>query len=402
MIKVALVHNEYRHKGGEETVVANELELVKQKGHDSELYQVSSQAIKTGLDKMRTAMRLSYSKESKRSLKRFLQDFKPDVVHVHNWFPLLTPSIFDACLEFQIPVVQTLHNFRITCASGLLLRHGRVCEDCIGGSPYRGAIHGCYQGSRLASLAVAKMISAHRNQDTWNRKISKFITPSVFAKTKFAEAGVREELIAVKPHFTFDPFLDNKVTQESRATHALYIGRLSPEKGINTLLSAFQELGHPLTIIGDGPLRTHVEAASGSSITYLGAMTQKQISQQLLKAGFLVAPSECHETFGLAILEAFAHELPVVAANNSSFTELVVHHHNGIVFNAGNKEALKSAVTELVSSAPLRAQLSMNARKTYLAKYTPEKNYSALMSIYEEVLGQNRTHQQSHQRPQDN
>lgn len=386
MLKIVLIHNGYRNRGGEDTVVANEYALLKKMGHEVAIYQVESNSIKGVLGRLKVGVSLTYSKESKTALLAYLSESKPDVVHVHNWFPLLTPSIYDACRELNIPVVQTLHNFRITCANGLLLRDGKTCHACLEGSPYLGVLHGCYQGSRLATAPVSRMIAYHRSNNTWNSKVSRFITPSRFAKKMMIEAGLEEQRITVKPHFALDPGTPVERNLTENSCNALYVGRLSPEKGIETLLKAFSESKTILSVAGDGPMKELVQASTSPSIRYVGALSRHEVSREMSRADFLIAPSECYETFGLVIVESFAHGLPVIASDNASFSELVEDKKNGMIFKSGDTQSLQAAVSELAHSKGLRQSLSTQARQSYLLGFTAEQNYRELIQIYESVL----------------
>ena len=230
-------------------VVANEAKILLDHGHDVRMWSLRNAEIAGVSSRIVTAFRAPYSMKTRKQVRAVVDDFAPDLVHVHNFFPLLTPSVYDACREAAVPVVQTLHNYRTICAGALLLRDGRPCEDCIGGSPYQGALHGCYRGSRPGSLAVARMIARHRRQGTWQTKVDRFIALTEFAKAKFGEAGFPKDKIAVKPNFVEDVKAD---ASDMPRSGALFVGRLSPEKGISTLLRAWSSLEIPLRIAGDG------------------------------------------------------------------------------------------------------------------------------------------------------
>lgn len=250
-MRILLVHNEYRGPGGEDVVLANEHCLLIERGHAVHVAKVTNADISGWAAKARAAWYTSYRPQSRFWLAGNIQDFTPDVVHVHNFFPLLTPAIYDACFDAGVAVVQTLHNYRTVCANGLLLREGRPCEDCILGSPYQAVLHRCYRGSRLGSWTVARLIQVHRSRNTWRDKVTRFIALTRFARSKFVEAGLPAEKIVVKPNFVPDP---GPPTNDSRQG-ALFVGRLAPEKGITTLLRAWATVDASLTVVGDGPLR---------------------------------------------------------------------------------------------------------------------------------------------------
>ena len=234
---VLQVHNTYQQAGGEDVVVSSEQALLKKYRHQVSQYFVSNDLINGAFQKIITAFQTPYSPEAKKRFAREIAALGPDIVHVHNTFPLLTPSIYDACREAGVPVVQTLHNYRNICANALLMRNGRPCEDCIGGSPYQAVLHRCYRGSRMGSLAVARMIDVHSRKGTWNTKVDRFIALTEFAKAKFIEAGFRETQIAVKSNFV--ELSETHMTDPIPRNSALFVGRLSEEKGIHTLLRAW-------------------------------------------------------------------------------------------------------------------------------------------------------------------
>lgn len=387
--RVLIVHNYYKQPGGEDVVVSAEQSLLVANGHDVRLATVDNHAIQASPWRtVKAALETAYAPWGGKWLARYLRDFRPDVVHVHNFFPRLTPAVYDACTAAGVPVIQTLHNFRLTCASPYLYRNGSICEDCIGGSPYRAALHGCYRGSRLGSLAVARMIDVHRRQDTWNSKVTRFIALTEFAKGKFVAAGVRPEHIVVKPNFVTDRGTpDSGHEHEEVRCGALYVGRLSAEKGIATLLEAWRALKVPLVIAGDGPLRVMVDRFSHNSIRNAGQLSAEEVAASMRSAAFLVMPSEWYETFGLVIVEAFCQGLPVIASRLGAMAELVEDGMTGLLFTAGDAADLAAKVC-WASTHPLEMRvMGRNARLVYTQRYTPDENYRKLREIYQGVVG---------------
>jgi glycosyltransferase involved in cell wall biosynthesis len=386
MLRILQVHNTYQQAGGEDAVVANEGALLSGRGHDVRLWSANNDEIEGAWAKLKTAWQVPYSHEARRDLAEAIAEFKPDVVHVHNFFPLLTPSIYDACRSAGVPVVQTLHNFRTICAGALLLRDGRPCEDCIGASPYQGALHGCYRGSRLGSLAVARMISRHRRQGTWQTKVDRFIALTDFAKAKFVEAGFPADKISVKPNFAVN--LETRHVETARSG-ALFVGRLSMEKGIGTLLKAWRGLDVPLRIAGDGPLMSIVRGAGTLNVAPLGTLPPDAVSQEMARAAFLVMPSEWYETFGMVIIEAFCHGLPVIASRLGAMAEIVEDGVTGLAFTPGDPEDLSVKVRWASEHSEEMLEMGRTARRIYEAKYTPEVNYGQLFAVYEDAIRQN-------------
>lgn len=383
-MRILLAHNYYRHPGGEDSVFAAEGKLLSNAGHQIQLYTTNNEALHNFTTKLKTAWQVTYSSQSKHSFKRALRSFQPEVVHIHNFFPMMTPSIYDACDECGIPVVQTLHNYRMICPGELLLRHGKICETCIDSSPYWGAVYRCYQNSLLGSLAVARMISYHRKEQTWTRKVTKFIALTDFTRQKFIEGGLPAEKIIVKPN-CYAGFTGGEESKTRQRHGALFVGRLSKEKGVSTLLKASEKIKFPLAIIGDGTLEKSVLSARNKYISTKGWLQPHEVSKAMGEAAFLVMPSECYETFGLVVIEAFAHGLPVIASRLGAMAELVQDGVTGLHFTPGDAYDLAEKMQWLHDHPQQASAMGNNARKIYLKKYTPEKNYELLINIYTEA-----------------
>lgn len=368
-------------------MVAAEAKLLADHGHEVELWSVDNKDLPAGLTgKIKTAMTTSYSAASKAITSDKLQSFKPAVVHVHNFFPQISPSIYDACQEAGVPVVQTLHNYRLICPGAMLMRDGKICEQCITGSPYQAAWYGCYRNSKLGSLVVAHMVAQHRKEDTWLHKVNRFIALTNFAKSKFVKAGFPADKIRVKANFVHDPLQESPDVDRTLPAFALFVGRLSEEKGLKTLLKAWSTMTDQtvLKIAGGGPL---AELVSGkNNIEALGLQDAKQISALMQEAAFLVLPSEWYEGFPLVLVEAFAHGLPVLASNLGSMADIIKDGETGLLFTPCNADDLASKAKWLLEN-PLKAQmLGDKARRTFLEKYTAEQNYVEQMAIYEDAM----------------
>ena len=386
-MRVLQVHNRYRISGGEDVVVKAESLLLRKNGNDCSLFEVTNRSINGAVAKIKTAIKASYSRKYHKKLGKRIKEFKPDIVHVHNFFPLLSPSIFDVFRNFGIPVVQTLHNYRTICPGAYLLRDGNVCEECLTGSAYQSVIHRCYRGSRIGSLAVANLVQTHRKRKTWREKIDNFIALTEFSKEKFIQAGLPSERIHVKPNFLQqDPGIG-----KYNGKYALYVGRISKEKGILTLLLAWKKIrGLPIKILGDGPLmedilhiKTHYNL---SNVSILGHQERKVVFQFIKNAKFILVPSEWYETFGLICAEAFACGKPVIASRLGSMAEIVEDGITGLHFEAGNVEDLAEKIQWLIDNSNECHRMGTNARKIFLKNYTAAKNYEILMDIYEKSL----------------
>ena len=383
-MRVLLVHNEYIQPGGEDVVATAEGALLESYGHEVRRFIVSNRGIDRLSDKLITAWQAPYSSRSRRRMDVRIFDFKPDLVHVHNFFPILTPSIYDACADARVPVVQTLHNYRLICPQALLLRNGKPCEKCVTGSAYHAVLYGCYRGSRLVSLVPARMVSINRRRGTWRGKVTRYIALTRFAKEKFIAGGLPADRIAVKPNFVVDPAAQRE-PGALRREGALFVGRLSVEKGVETLLQAWRDLTVPLRILGDGPLAGRVHGCDDPAVAALGRKTRPEVVEEMRRAAFLVMPSEWYEGFGLVLAEAFACSLPVVASRLGAMRELIEDGVTGLHFQPGDRADLAAKVRWAAENPSDMRRMGENARRVYEDNYTPERNYRHLMAIYDQA-----------------
>jgi glycosyltransferase involved in cell wall biosynthesis len=381
-MQVLSVHNRYQIRGGEDEVCDAERRLLQQHGHVVDLYEEHNDCI-TNLSALQTAIATIWSTETYRTLKQQFTQTPYDLVHVHNFLPLISPSVYYAARDSKIPVVQTLHNYRMLCPNALFFRDGQVCEDCLGKTiPWTGVQHGCYRGSRAASAVVAAMLTTHNSLNTWLNTVSLYIALTEFARRKFIEGGIPPERIVVKPHFV-DP--DPEVGS-GKGSYALYVGRLSVEKGLDVLLDAWKYLGEkvPLKIVGDGPLRDRVVEATQRfpHVEWLGRRPIEEVYTLMGDALMLVFPSKWYETFGRVAIEAFAKGTPVVAARIGAIAELVEPGRIGLHFRPSDAEDLATQVDWLMSHPTQLTQMRQEARAEFEAKYTAERNYHQLVEIY--------------------
>ncbi|XHX79230.1 MAG: glycosyltransferase family 4 protein [Stenomitos frigidus ULC029] len=382
---ILAIHNRYQIRGGEDECYEAEIALLKDWGHRVNSYVETNDRI-TSLGKLQAAVQTVWSRTAYRQVKQRLANRAYNVVHVHNFFPLISPSVYYAAREQGMPIVQSLHNYRLLCPNGLFFREGKVCEDCLGKPiPYPAVVHGCYRDSRPASTAVTAMITAHRAMNTWTEMVDVYIALTEFARQKFIEGGLPADKIVVKPNF---------VNADSRpgtgqGGYALYVGRLSVEKGLDTLLEAWEKLKHPmpLKIVGDGPLADLVMAVSDRSphIEWLGRQPMSDVYALMGEAKFLVFPSKWYETFGRVTIEAFAKGTPVIASNIGAIAELVDNYRTGLHFHPADSDDLAAKVDWAMTNPSKMAQMRTAARAEYEAKYTASKNYHKLMEIYARV-----------------
>jgi glycosyltransferase involved in cell wall biosynthesis len=389
-MRILQLHNRYQIVGGEEGVVQAEQQLLRSRGHAIHLLEVTNDDIQGVVGKAIAGINAVYSQSSKRKVLETIQQFQPDVVHVHNFFPLLSPSVYDACRSAGIPVVQTLHNYRLICPAATLFRDNQICEACIGKTiPLPGIQHGCYRESRSQSAVVAAMISWHRLQKTWQSQVDAYIALTEFQKGKLVEGGLPADKIYVKPNF-----VDLTPTSQDlpRGNFALYVGRLSIEKGVHFLIGAYRQrsVTVPLKIVGDGPMRERLEqeveeAGLSDYITFLGRQDRETVLQLMQQAMCLVFPSIWYEGLPLTIVEAFACELPVIVPKLGSMAEIVGDHETGLHFVAGDAIDLANQLEFMQQNAEVRSQLSLNCHLTYINKYTADINYQQLMNVYEKA-----------------
>ena len=385
-MRVLILHNRYQQAGGEDVVVRAEQSLLENHGHDVDRIEADNAEIGGFSRQLKAALGTIYSPSAKDCVATRIASFQPNVVHVHNFFPLLSPSIYFACREAGVPVVQTLHNYRLICPSAQLLRDGKVCEDCVGKTfAWPGVLHACYRGSRLGTASVAAMAGVHHWLGTWSSRVDIFIALSVFAKKKLAEGGMPDSKITIKPNFATDP----GSACDGSGGFALFVGRLSPEKGIATLLSAWERttITIPLKVAGDGPLASEVSQRSAKGrIEYLGAQPCDKILALMREAALLVFPSILYEGLPMVILEAFSVGLPVVASDLGSMSSLVTDGRTGLHFRPGDAGDLAAKVDWAVSHPMEIARMRSAARSEFLANYTAERNYAILIDIYDRAI----------------
>ncbi len=316
-------------------------------------------------------------------LRALIRRERPQVAHFHNTFPLISPAAYYAAKAEGVPVIQTLHNYRLLCPNGLFFRSGRVCEDCLGQpTPWPGIVHACYRGSRIASGGVVAMLSMHSLLKTWANAVDVFIAYSQFALNKFVEGGLPAEKIAFKTNFLHpDPGPGN-----GSGGYALFVGRLSPEKGLGTMLTAWNQLGSkiPLKILGDGPLAGQVAEAVEKvpGVEWLGRKPLAEVYEFMGNAAFLLFTSEWYETFGRVAIEAFARGTPVIASEIGAISELVEPGRTGLRFRPGDPEDLVSKVEWALAHPEKLAQMRREVRTEFESKYTAQENYRRLMEIY--------------------
>jgi glycosyltransferase involved in cell wall biosynthesis len=390
-MKVLLVHNSYQQPGGEDIVFEQERQLLERTGHTVVAYQRSNWEANSysGLGRFQLAIQTVWSKEARQDFVRLLSREKPDVVHVHNTFMRVSPSIFSACHDAGTPVVQTLHNYRLFCPAGTFFRNGHVCEDCVDKSLWHGVVHGCYRGSRTATATVAIALTVHRQRHTWTREVDYYIALTEFARGRFLRAGLPADQVLVKPNFVHP---DPGAQRNTEGRYVLFVGRLSEER-MRTMLSAWAQLRLPripLVIIGGGPplepLRSEAARNGLSEITFQGQLSREEAIAAMHDARFLLFPSTWYENFPVTIAESFACGLPVVCSRVGAMQEIVQDGRTGLHFESGDAADLAAKVQWAWDHPQEMRCMGEEARREYEAKYTAEKNYPMLANIYERAI----------------
>ena len=389
-MKIVIVHNTYQHPGGEDVAVAAESNLLERRGHTVIRYSRSNDemAMISAPRRLLMVKDMIHSEKSKREMLDLLRNERPDLVHVHNTFMMVSPSVFEACREAGIPVVQTLHNYRLLCPGWSLCREGKVCEECIESGLWRGVWHGCYRDSRLMTAAVALMLQVHRMRGTWSHDVGGYVALTNFARDKFIEGGLPASRIGVKPNFLeSDPG-----KRSSSGGFALFVGRLSAEKGAEVVLEAWQKLKGtiPLVIMGDGPLREPLESEAAarnlSNVTFAGWRSRGEILSAMKSASLLVTPSLWYEGFPMTVVEAFACGIPVICSRLGGLREIVEDGSTGLHFNPGDAEDLAGKLDLLWTQPSQLAAMGRAAREEYKRSYTAERNYELMMQIYARTM----------------
>jgi glycosyltransferase involved in cell wall biosynthesis len=389
-MKIVLVHNLYQQAGGEDVVFESEKRLLERNGHTVIPYVRSNMELQNTsyLDWIIIAPEIIWSSKTRHEFAAILDAERPDIVHIHNTFVVISPSIYSACRERGIPIVNTLHNFRLLCPASSFFRDGKVCEECVDHSLLRSVRYGCYRNSRGATAGVALTLAFHRALGTWRTSITRFIALTEFAKQKFIAAGFSSEKFVVKPNFT-DPDPGERV---GPGEYAVFIGRLAENKGLRVLLDAWKKLPtqFPLQIVGDGPERLALEAQASqlqlSGITFRGKLPRATAIETVKGARFLIAPSTWFEGFPMGIVESFACGTPVICSRLGGMTAIVDDHLTGLHFNPGDAQDLATTLEWAWDHPSELAEMGRSARRKFERDYNAEKNYSLLMGIYDEAL----------------
>lgn len=388
-MRVLVLHNYYQQAGGEDAVFDQEVALLRQNGLTVETLTFTNESFDGSfMGNLQSAWMAFYNTESARRLAQMLDDFKPDVLHIHNLFYTASPAMVLVARQRGIPVVMTLHNYRLVCANGLLMRSGKTpCEDCLTSTvPLAGIRYGCFRDSPAQSAHLTLLTSVHRLRNTW-KQVNRFVVLTEFARQTFLRSSLRLDprQVTVKPNAVselgFTPLM-------GRADYFLYVGRLSEEKGIRVLLEAAQQAEFPLHIIGDGPLTSLVREAASQLpyVQYLGAQPRAVVWEAIRQCRALVVPSVCYEGLPTVVLEGFSAGTPVICSDQKNLNQIVRHNETGLSFRTGDGADLARVIGSLADFE----QIARNGYQEYLTSYTPKRSFDGLHRIYQAVIAEQR------------
>lgn len=388
-MRILQLHNHHAALGGAMEVLAHEAELLDGAGHDVDQLTLEP-TDQLGLSALRAGAKAVWNVEAQRAVAGRIRQFRPDVVHVHTPFPLMSPSVFRAAHAAGVPAVTTLHSYRWSCVVGTCVRDGRICEDCVGSKlKLSGVRHACYHDSRLASGALTVGLGLHRAIGTTSRAVTRYLTLTDFARRLMIRDGYPADRIEVKPNSVPDPGVDGRSTRGDR--EVFFAGRLIEIKGVRTLLDAWSQVpaGMRLVIAGDGELRPLVEerAARDPSISYLGWLDEDAVTTRMRDAEVVVVPSQWYEGLPLVILRSLAVGTPLVVSDLENFSEDVVGDGVGWSFRTGDAAALAEQLTAVAADLDRASALRDRARQSYLTRYSPDVDLRRLERVYHEVAG---------------
>jgi len=382
-MRILIAHNRYQQPGAEDQVFTAEADLLAGRGHDVIRYELHNDSI-SSTGKWALVRNTMWNAQSAEAVQHLVRHKQIEVAHFHNTFPVMSPSVYRAARDEGAAVVQTLHNFRLVCPGNTMFRDNRLCGDCVGKPiPWPSVLHACYRGDRQATAVSAAMLAFHRARGTWSNDIDAYVALSEFNRSLFCRAGFADSSLFVKPNF----LKSDPGPGRSKRTGALFAGRLIPEKGISTLLTAWKRIGSklPLTIFGDGPLRDEVASAAESSngaVTWLGWRSRSEVDEALGAASVVISPSVWIEAGPLSVIESFARATPVIASRLGSLAEFVKPDVSGYLFDPGNPTSLVETVENFLRLSDCGARMGETARDIFLDTYSAEPAYRNMLALY--------------------
>lgn len=392
-VRILLVYNDYKIRGGEAASFENERDLLRQHGHDVVTYTLSNDATDR-MHPLEIAGRMVFNPGSYRALRKLIQQTRPDVVHCHNFYILVSPSLYYAASAEGVPVVQTLHNYRLFCPAATFFRDGKVCEDCLKWPlPLPGVIHSCYRNDWRTSGAVAGMITTHRMLGTWRNRVTRYIALTKFTRDKYIEGGLPARKVALKPNFLRDD-PGYSWNPDSDPPYALFVGRLSEEKGVRTLLDAWQ-FHHPgigLKLAGDGPLSRELRARAESmdDVELCGPQGREGVYALMRGATMLLFPSIWYECLPYSLLEAFGIGLPTIVSRIGSIESMIRDGESGLLASPGDATDWSETIQRALADPEGQIRISREARSEFETRYAPDASLDILLAIYHEAIRENR------------
>lgn len=382
--KVLIVHNYYKIPGGEDSVVENEKNMLLENGHDVVLYTRHNDEIKSKgiLGKLMLPFDTIFSFKTYIEVKKRIKEENIDIVHVHNTLPLISPSVYYSAKHCKVPVIQTIHNFRLLCPAATLTRDNKICEECIEKSLICSIKNKCYRGSLMQSIVSAFTLGFHRLIGTYN-KVDGYIALTKFNKNKLMSL-VNEDKIFIKPNFVKK---DNEIFKENRDNYFLFLGRIDELKGIRLLVEVWKDIDNSkLFVLGKGPLekdiRQYIKDNNIKNIDLLGFKQKNEVMEFISNAKALIVPSQWYEGFPMTIVESLSLGVPVIAGDIGNLTMIIDDGKNGLVFKYNDKKSLIDKINELQNDTELLKKISEGALESFNRSYNSVKNYELLMDIY--------------------
>lgn len=387
-MKILIIHNSYFFRGGEDEVVEAERRMLETCGHTIIMHSRNNQEIKN----LSVGGRLHFflkdifwSKQTYDDIRALIRREKPDIAHIHNALFMISPSAYDACYDEHVPLVQTLHNFRLLCPVGIFFRQGGICEQCLNSGKSSAVFYKCWRNSYLKSFLLVQVVGMLIQRVILQKKVNAFVCLTQFAKNKFIRWGMPREKIFVKPNF-----LDkNAGIVIKKHPYVIFVGALRDYKGIRTLIRAWREIKDAplLKVVGGGPLEAELRSLSdGLNVEFAGQKSFEETLGLINNASFLILPSECYETFPRVVIEAYACGIPVIASRLGALKEIVEEGKTGVFFNAGDISDLARKIDELIRSPQDVKEMGLHARRNFEEQYTPDKNVAFLEEIYQNIL----------------
>ena len=380
-MKILQAHNYYQQAGGEDTVVAQEKQILEKNGHEVITFYKQNEDINSWnkISKLRLIKEVSWSKKVFQEVDEIIKANPVNVCHVHNTLPLISPSIYYACKSNNVPVVQTLHNYRLICTNGLLMRNGRICEECLGRSPYGAIAKKCYRNSALQTFVVARMLQKNKRMGTWEKQVDAYICLTEMAKEKFIAHGIPENKLFVKPNF-IEVSLKPEVQKDD---YLLYAGRITAEKGAKLIQSLATKLDYPIKVVGEGALAADLKGIS--SIELLGRKSHAETLKLMQKAKAVLFPSLLYEGMPMTIIEAFALKTPIIASGIGAAKSMISDMETGILFDYNSAESLIEKVNFCLNHPQEMSAMAEKAFREYENHYTAKENLKMLIKLYQSL-----------------